>query len=325
MASMIGMIRSVTGDLIDIAPGFVYPHEHLILDSPLIQHRFPLIWLNDEEAAVSEVRECATAGVALLVDAMPMSAGRDADRLVHVSSQVGVPIISATGLHHDRYYGPRHWTNRIPADALVDLFIADLLDGIDRFDYTGPIVDRSAARAGLVKIATSGEKLSPRDRRNLEAGAAASVATGAPILTHCEGGWGGLQQVESLTDLGVPSTSIILSHVDKTGDSNYLIDLAQSGVLLEFDRAIRQKMAGEPLESIVSIVALIAAGYEDHICVSNDGALREFWHAYGGAPGLAWLASTVPSLLTLAEVRPTAISKIMRENALRALRWRAIE
>ena len=322
MKEYASIIRTVTGDFDSVPPGIVYPHEHLILDSSLIEDRFPAIWLNDVDAAIAEAKECREAGVALMVDAMPMSAGRDAVRLAQVSERSGVLIVAATGLHHDRYYGPRHWTNRVDIEKLVELFVADLTEGIDEFDYTGPIVVRSSHRAGIIKLATSGQLLGSRDLRVLQAGAAASMLTGAPILTHCEGGWGGLAQIETLTGLGVPTSSMVLSHVDKTNDIGYLTELAQTGVLLEFDRPLRQHAAGEQLDAVDTIVSLIEAGFESKVTLSNDGANRAFWHSYGGSPGLAWLGSSLPTLLQDRGVDATAISSVMRQNALRHLQWR---
>jgi hypothetical protein len=44
-----------------------------------------------------------------------------------------------------------------PADQLADLFTADIQVGVDRYDYTGPIVDRTGHRAGVIKVATAGD------------------------------------------------------------------------------------------------------------------------------------------------------------------------
>jgi len=123
-----GRIRTVLGD-IEGFDGVAYAHEHLVLDSPLIADRFPHILLDDVDAAVAEVGECRAAGAGLMVDTMPVSAGRDVVRLAEISTRTGVPIVAATGLHHDRYYGPLHWTNRVGADELTALFVADLIEG----------------------------------------------------------------------------------------------------------------------------------------------------------------------------------------------------
>lgn len=316
-----GFIRTVLGDRTEVGPGVVYAHEHLILDSPLIADRFPHIHLHDVDAAVTEVQACKAAGAVLMIDAMPMSSGRDAVRLAEIATRTGVDIVSATGLHHDRYYGPQHWTNHVSIDELTDLFVADLTVGIDEFDYTGPIVRHSDARAGILKVATSGAHPDQRDIRNLAAVASAHLRTGAPVLTHCEGGFGGLAQVEFLTDHGVPAPSIILSHVDKTHDLTYLRDLAETGVTLELDQALREYAKGLESITVRAALSLAESGFGDQIVVGTDGARRDLWTVYGGTPGLAWLALDLPELLSGAGIGPDDLDAILRTNAARALRW----
>lgn len=313
-------LRTVTGDWAPVEDGVVYMHEHLIIDSPLIADRFPHIHLWDEDSAVDETRACAAEGVSLMVDAMPCASGRDAGRLHQISKRTGVKIVASTGLHHDRYYGALHWSNRVSVDELADLFVADLLEGIDEFDYTSPVVRRGAARAGIVKVATSGENPDARDQRNLEAAAIASVRTGAPILTHCEGGRGGLAQADFLIGYGVPAASITLSHIDKAGDAAYLRDLAATGVTLEFDQILKNHAQG--LAAVQALVDLAFEGFADRIVVGTDGARRTLWSAHGGAPGLAWLAASLPSLLRDAGLAHDTVDKILRGNAIRALSWR---
>lgn len=316
-----GSIRTVCGDIARFE-GIAYMHEHLILDSPLIADRFPHILLDDVDAAVNEVDQCREAGAGLMVDAMPVSAGRDAVRLAEISTRTGVAIVAATGLHHDRYYGPQHWTNRVGVDDLAELFIADLTEGIDEFDYTGPIVRRTAHRAGIAKVATSADVPDARDVRNLEAVAVASVATGAPVLTHCEGGFGGVAQVEQLVAAGVPASSIILSHVDKAQNLVYLTDLAATGAVLELDQSLREWSRGASSITVRAVLELVHAGFGDQIVLGTDGARRSLWSAFGGEPGLAWLARDLPVLLKEAGLGEENMRKLLHENAARALAWR---
>jgi predicted metal-dependent phosphotriesterase family hydrolase len=318
-----GFIRTVLGDRDALPAGAVFGHEHLIIDSPLIHDRFPHIHLYDVESAVAEVGACRDAGVALMVDAMPVAAGRDAVRLAEISRRTGVDIISATGLHHDRYYGPLHWSNRVGLDDLVALFVADLTEGIDELDYTGPVIRRSPHKAGIVKVATSGQVPDQRDLRNLEAAAHASNITGAPILTHCEGGLGGLAQVQFLLALGVRPGSIILSHVDKSHALNYLQELAASGVILELDQGLREREQGLSSVTVRAVYSLVEAGFGHQVIVGTDGARRDLWASLGGAPGLSWLASEFPVHLKAAGLDEEVIQDVMRNNAVSALSWRA--
>lgn len=315
-----GAIRTVLGD-IEGFDGIAYMHEHLIIDSPMIADRFPHIHLHDVDAAVEEVSNCREAGAGLMLDAMPMSAGRDVVRLAMISRRTGVAIVAATGLHHDRYYGDLHWTNRVRVDELTELFVADLVEGVDVFDYTSPIVRRTPHRAGVIKFAGAGEHLDSRDLRNLEAAAMASVATGAPVITHCEGGVGGEAQVEYLVDRGVPASSIILSHVDKAHDLPYLENLAQSGAVLELDQSLREYGKGLESMTVKAVMALIEGGHVERIVLGTDGARRTLWTSLGGEPGLAWLGSTLPVVLRRAGATEDNLRMIQHDNAVLALTW----
>lgn len=318
------MIRTVLGDIVGATDvdGFVYAHEHLIIDSPLIEDRWPHILLDSVDDAVAELEPCFTAGVRLVVDAMPVSAGRDVVRLAEIAQRSGIHVVAVTGLHHDRYYGPLHWTNRVSADTLADLFIADLTNGIDRFDYTSPVVERTSHRAGMVKVATSGQTPDARDRRNLAAAALASLATGAPILTHCEDGWGGVEQVEALAAHGVPASACILSHVDKAGDIAYAVDVADTGAYLELDQNLRQAADGPGARTLAIISALVEAGHGEQIVLGTDGARRSLWTTHGGAPGLAWLATGFRQHLESAGLGDV-VPNLLQHNAVRALTWRS--
>jgi predicted metal-dependent phosphotriesterase family hydrolase len=310
------VVRCVLGDVPADRLGVVYAHEHLVLDSPLIAAAFPHILLDDVDAAVAEVGACAAAGVGTMVDAMPCAAGRDAVRLASISEKTGVHVMAATGLHHVRYYGGAHWSGRVDPGELAALFAADVLDGIDAFDYTGPLVRRTPHRAGIVKVAT-GERPTARDRLVLEAAALAHLDTGAPVLTHCEQGRGGLVQVETLTARGVPAEAILLSHVDKVVDRAYHRELASTGAYLEYDQGLRR-----PEDTARLVAWMLEDGNGDRIVLGTDGARRDLWHSLGGGPGLAWLATGFRALLSERGVDEADLRRLQVANPARALALR---
>lgn len=316
------MLRTVLGDQ-EPPVGHVYAHEHLIIDSELIADRFPHIHLHDVDAAVQEVTACRDAGAAVLVDCMPCASGRDVARLAEIARATGVAVLAATGLHHDRYYGPLHWSNHLDPEALADLFVSDLIEGIDAFDYTSPVIRRTPYRAGLIKVATSGPELDQRDRRNLTAAALAHVRTGAPVLTHCEGGQGALEQLDFLATHGVAPTRVLTSHVDKTGDLAELVRIAATGATVECDQSLRQHADGAESAAVDLLVGLVEAGHAERIAVGTDGARRSLWTSLGGSPGLAWLSHTLPGLLRRRGLTDQTIAAILGGNARRVLAWPA--
>src|SRR3954468_6581239 len=309
-------VRTVLGDINPSALGVTYAHEHVVIDGgrPVLME--PDFDLGDIDAMTTEVSAAADLGLEAIVDAMPSDAGRNANKLAELSTRTGVHIIAPTGLHHDRYYGPAHWSHRVSAEDLAELFVLDITDGIDELDYSGPIVRRTPYRAGVIKGAGSLDGPSERDRKVFEAAAIAHLRTGVPILTHCEGGTGALEQVELLTALGVDPSHVTLSHVDKVSDRAYHRELLAGGVSLESDQSFRS--TDEPNPTAGLIAAMIDDGYGDRIVLGMDAARRGYYRVYGGSPGMTWLLDGFTELLEAAGVGADARRRLFVDNPARA-------
>ena len=215
--------------------------------------------------------------------------------LAELSRRSGVHLVAATGLHHEKFYGPSHWSLRATEDELADLFVADVEVGIDARDYSGPIVDRTAVRAGIVKIAGSQDGPSDRDVPIFRAAAAAHRRTGVPVHTHCEAGTGALEQVRLLTEAGVPVERISLSHVDKVQDRGYHRELLATGASVVYDQAFRW---GDRANGTLDLLeAAVADGRAGQVMLGMDAARQGYYTAYGGSPGLGYLLRGFSDLL----------------------------
>ncbi|MDJ0954468.1 MAG: aryldialkylphosphatase [Acidimicrobiia bacterium] len=316
-------VRTVLGDIAPDQLGLTYAHEHVLLDAPIAADRFPHTLLDDEDAAIAELQACAAVGVGAVVDALPCAIGRDPLRLAAASRRSGVHIIATTGLHTRKWYPGLSWTNELEPAALADLFVADIEKGIDRFDYRGPHVERTPHRAGLIKVGTLQEVPNDRDRRSFSAAAETHHRTGVPILTHCEEGRGGLEQVELFAELGISPDTIVLSHTDKVSDVGYHLELAATGVYLELDQSLRHPIgADNPTVRIVT--QLIREGHAGRLMLATDGARRSLWTAYGGEPGLAALAAEVVPVLRNEGVDETALEQLLVTNPARFFAFRDV-
>lgn len=284
------VIRTIGGDLPTELAGPTYVHEHLIIDSQLVAETMPHIHLHSVDEAVAEVQTCVAAGVRTMVDAMPAASGRDPERLSQVSIFTGMRLVAATGLHTAKYYEDVSWTWEETPEQLAARFIADIEEGIDQNDYRGETVDRTGVKAGLVKVGALTESLSGRDERLFEAAAITHEATGAPILTHTEGGLGGPGQVARLLAHGLAAKRIALSHTDKVPDPGYHREMLETGVFLCYDQGIR-----DPESTLRLLDRMIEAGFGGQIVLGTDGARRSLWSTLGGAPGLAALYTSVQS------------------------------
>lgn len=218
--------------------------------------------------------------------AMPRDGGRNVFKPAEISRRPGLSVLCPTGLHLAKYYDPGQRVNHYDATQIAQLFIDDIELGIDRWDYSGPLVERMPHRAGLIKVAISGVDPDARERKALEAAARAHRATGAPILTHCEQGEGALEQVECFQNFGVDLSKVVLSHTDRKPDPAYHREILSTGVCLEYDSAFRWKTEDNPTLRLV--IGLIEE-FPRQLMLGMDAARPDYWKAYGGSPGMSFL------------------------------------
>jgi phosphotriesterase-related protein len=309
-------VRTVLGDIDPSELGVTYAHEHLVIVGGKPVEISPDFLLADVERMTDELRDAAEAGLRTAVDAMPADCGRDPARLAELSQRTGVQIVAATGLHHEKFYGPSHWSLRATEDDLADLFVADIELGIDARDYSGPIVDRTGIRAGIVKVAGSEGGPSDRDVPIFRAAAAVHRRTGVPVHTHCEAGTGALEQVRILTEAGVPSDRISLSHVDKVLDQGYHRELLATGAFAVYDQAFRW---GDRANGTLDLIeAAVMDGRAGQVMLGMDAARQGYYAAYGGAPGLGYLLRGFSNLLDARGIDAAIRHSLFVDNPARA-------
>lgn len=306
-------LRTVLGDIEADQVGVCYAHEHIIIDPSFTTYRYPDFLLDSVERACIDVAEFYAAGGRTLVDSMPCGGGRNPMKLAEICRSTGVNIVCPTGLHLEKYYAPGHWGERLLAEELAKLFVADIEQGIDSADYDGPKISRTAHKAGVIKVATGRKAPNSRERKAFEAAAMTHHQTGAPILTHTEQGEGALEQVSLFQEFGVPLHHVVISHTDRAPDRSYHKEVLSTGVILEYDSAFRwPPEAGNPTLELV--VAMVSEGFGAQIVLGMDAARRKYWKAYDGQPGLAFLLREFIPRLQQAGLSSSDIEKIFVHN-----------
>jgi len=283
-------VRTVLGDITPGEMGLTYSHEHII-----IEESFPTITnkdfvLNDTGKIGEELKEFYLKGGRTLVDTMPSNCGRNVLKLAEVSRTSNINIIAPTGIHLEKYYLPNHWRYHLSEDELTELFIKDVEVGIDKHDYGCPVVKRTQHKAGLVKLATGDEKITPHQEKIFHAVVNTHLNTGAPILTHTNMGRHAMDQVNLFNKLGANLQHIVLSHVDKCKDLAWHRDLMQTGVYVEYDSHFRWKKGEENFT--YELLEQLLPVYANRIVIGMDMARNTYWKSYGGRPGLSFLLTT---------------------------------
>ena len=262
-------IRTIRGDIAPNELGVCYAHEHVVIDDSWATRQFPQYRLNDVGRIVEELKAFHAVGGRAMVDAMPIDAGRNLILLAEVSRVSGVHIVAPTGLHLAMYYPPDHWSHEPDPIETARRFADDITNH----------------RCGVIKIASSLDRLREREVLIFTAAAAAHAKTGCPILTHTEEGTAAIEQLEILRDHGVDLSHVCLSHTDRKPDVAYHREILSSGVRLEFDSAFRGKKGTPTLD----LLAALINDYPDQLMLGMDAARSSYWRSYGGAPGLTYL------------------------------------
>ncbi len=282
--------RTILGDIPAEEMGITYSHEHIVIDECYATIEHPEFLLNDKDKIVTELKSLKSLGCLTMVDTMPVNAGRNVLLSAEISKQTGIHFILPTGIHLEQYYPKSHWRYQYTEDQLTRLFIEDIEHRIDRFDYNGPVVERTEHKAGLIKLATGDEPITKHQEKIFHAVVNAHVQTGAPILTHTNNGNHALAQAEMFQKLGADLNHVVLSHVDRNKDLGYHHALLQMGVNVEYDSAFRWKTSDG--NWTYTLLEKLLPLYPNQITAGMDAAKNAYWKSYGGKPGLDYLLTT---------------------------------
>ncbi|MBO0949158.1 phosphotriesterase family protein [Fibrella forsythiae] len=289
-------IRTVLGDIPPAQAGLTYAHEHIVIDESFPTQANPDFLLNDVDKIATELTQVYRAGGRTMIDTMPANCGRNVLKLAEVSRRSGIQIVVPTGIHLEQYYPASHWRYQYSEDQLTRLFVADVEEGIDRYDYNGPVLNRTDHKAGMIKLATGDDPITAHQKLIFWAVVNTHRATGVPILTHSNAGLHALDQAERFARLGADLRHVVISHVDRHKDIGYHRALLQTGVRVEFDSAFRWK-ADEPNWTFTLLETLLP-DFPDQITAGMDAARNTYWQSYGGTPGLTYLMTTFRDELT---------------------------
>ena len=280
-------VRTILGDIQPEELGLTYSHDHIVIENSYPTHHNPDFLLNDVEKITQELQAFSASGGGTMVDTMPANCGRNVNKLATVSQRGGVNIIVSTGIHLEIYYPPQHWRYHYNEDQLTRLFIADIKEGIDRYDYNGPLVERTRYKAGLIKLATGDERFTPHQEMIFRAVVNTHRETGVPILTHTNYGRWALEQAMLFDKLGADLEHVVLSHLDRRVDVNYHREVLQTGVRVEYDSAFRWKDGQE--NGTYRLLKALLPDFFRQITMGMDAARNTYWRSYGGKPGLNFL------------------------------------
>ncbi|GAA1723251.1 phosphotriesterase [Fodinicola feengrottensis] len=268
-------VETVRGPLDTADLGRVLMHEHIFVLSPEFVANYP-----DDDGfreqeqipeAIRKLNELAAAGIDTIVDPTVIGLGRYIPRIQRIAADTGINIVVATGLY--TYNDVPHYLTFRPGgvmggeDALVDLFVGDIVEGIAD----------TGVKAAFLKCATDEPGVTPGVERVLRAVAKAQLRTSAPIMTHSHAvSRTGLKQQDIFAEEGVDLRRVLIGHCGDTADLGYLTEVADRGSLLGMDRFGLDLLL--PFDQRVgTVVALCERGYASSMVLSHDAACYMDW------------------------------------------------
>ena len=310
-------VLTVLGPIAPEALGVCDYHDHLITIGGGEVRADNDLLLDRVDYAVQDLEQFRRDGGNALVDMNPIACGRAIGPLLEIARAVPVHILSTTGFQRGVYYQPAHWVHRYRLEQLADLVIEDITERVDLHNYEGPIVERTEARAGLIKWATHYNHMMPIEEKMGRAVAIAQRATGAVVSTHTERGTMGHEQLDLLEREGVSPSRVILGHIDRNPDFEYHKELAARGAFLGYDGPSRVKYWPDSVLAEL-MLKMVDAGYGKHLLLGGDMGRRTYWKAYGGGPGLSYFLTNFVPRLRRAGLSEEAARDILVNNPVRA-------
>jgi predicted metal-dependent phosphotriesterase family hydrolase len=263
-----GTINTVLGPITTEQLGITASHEHVAFGQWGWQWEADR-WVSNStiiQAAEEKISDFVALGGRTYVDLTGIGSFRDVERFRVIARETGINFVACTGFWTGM--GTRAFMWNKPLDFIRDLLIHEITVGIDGTD----------AKAGVIKVGVSrGGKMSAMDVKVYTAAAQAAVATGVPILTHLS--TDAHKQLDIFESQGLSPDRVVIGHADAgiDWDPQRNLEVARRGAYVgmdqigyDSDKTPKVPWAMDPHERMRGIMALLEAGYAEHIVVSAD-------------------------------------------------------
>jgi phosphotriesterase-related protein len=340
-----GQIQTVLGPIPPEAMGIALPHEHLLIDFKVMfvepaaasdkgragepvslenlgwvrqnfNSNLDNLRLLDERVAEDEILLFKHAGGQTVVDPTNGSLGRDPLALARIARSTGLNIVMGAGYYVAAAHPPDMSGRTV--DDLAREMVRDVTAG----------VGDTGIRSGLIGEIGCTWPWTDNERKVVRAAVIAQRETGAPLMIHPGRDPGAPMEIAQFVDKhGGDLRRTIMCHIDRTiADARSVIDLAQTGIWLEYD-LFGLETSHYPYNPafdmpndggrIAHVLALLEAGRRDQILLSHDIAYKHSLVKYGGYGYHHLLVNVVPRLRRKG-LDDSGLRRLLVENPARA-------
>lgn len=291
-----------------LKPGITYMHEHTTIDLSRLKN-IDDTNLNCYEETVLEYKKLYTKGVRNIVDVTNMDMRRNPAYVQRVAEETGMNIVQATGFYQDKF---------LP--AFVETYSVEQLTAFMVKEIREGIADTRIKAQIIGEIGTSKNMMTEKEEKVFLASVIAQQETGVPITTHTTLGTYGHEQVAFFKKHQADLNKIVIGHVDLTGDINYVLEMLDQGVYVEFDTIGKENYQPDLLR-VEMLKEIEKRGYTDKVFLSMD-ITRKSNLEYMGGMGYSYLLDTFVPMALENGVSQSFIKKMLEQNPHEFMNWK---
>ncbi len=263
-------VNTIAGPVDSGKLGRTLMHEHFLFGFAGFQGDTTLGGFKEEEYTrdcVQAVVDARAYGVETIVDATTNECGRNVRFLKKIADLTGINIICSTGYYFQDESAFAYWNFRRG--------FADIQEEIFEMMYTelAKGIEGTGIKAGVIKLASSKDQITPTEEIFFKAAARAQKETGCVIITHTQLGTMGPEQAQLLISEGADPKKIAIGHMCGSTDIDYHERVLKQGVYTNMDRfGLEGELFHTPTDEqrMDVIKTLVDKGYGDHILLGHD-------------------------------------------------------
>ncbi|KOF57732.1 hydrolase [Clostridium sp. DMHC 10] len=283
--------------------GRTYTHEHITIDlsGPKQDEDCKL---DDFDETVKEFKELKEENVFNIIDLTNRGMGRNVDYVMKVKEKTGINIVCSTGYYKEPFLPKEVY--ELSEKELSKIMIDEIVNGIEKSGIKAEVIG---------EIGTGKEAIKPEEEKVFKAASRAHVETGRAIVTHTTLGKLGLEQIKIFKAFNVNLDKVVISHVDLSGNLDYIVRLIDMGVNVAFDTIGKIKYKPDEMR-IDFIKKLCSMGLSSKIVLSMDITRKSHLKNRGGI-GYRFLLQDFLPKLKKSGVSEENIKNMTEKNAMR--------
>ena len=286
-----------------LVPGMTYSHEHIAIDLSGIK-KTDDTRLDCMEETIREFKDLYEKGVRNVIELSNRGMGRDISYMAKVAKESGINVLCATGFYKEPFFPEEVYT--LTEEELTNLMVREIEVGIDGTEIKAEVIGEIGSSVNVFEDA---------EQKVFRAAIEAQKRTHKPIITHTSLGTLAMEQIAMFKEKNIDLDKIIISHVDLSGDVEYILGIIRQGVNVAFDTIGKINYQSDELR-VEMLKRICDEGLSHKVLLSMD-ITRKSNMLFKGGIGYAYLLDNFLPSLRKAGVKEEEIRNMTEKNIMR--------